>query len=175
MSLKVWDTETGQVEATFRGHTNVVTGLAFDAKGEQIGALSGFRPWKLCLPFFFNRNSHCLCCAPIASCSSDMTIRIWSLKTKSSTKTLKGRARQMDGERRSFCDGFKFADLFSARHLAQSALPRSLGHEHTVSGVLFAPNGASLISCSYDKTIRFWDLNTGFAGTTLEVYRVLGW
>lgn len=38
-SWQIWDSETGQVDATLRGHTNGVTALALDAKGEQLGAL----------------------------------------------------------------------------------------------------------------------------------------
>jgi RNA polymerase sigma factor (sigma-70 family) len=34
-------------------------------------------------------------------------------------------------------------------------------HGSTVTGVAFAPDGKTLFSCSYDKTLRLWDLATG--------------
>ncbi|KAJ1506494.1 protein with putative role during mitosis, partial [Coelomomyces lativittatus] len=35
------------------------------------------------------------------------------------------------------------------------------GHDHSVSCVVFLPN-QRLVSCSRDKSIRIWDLNTGY-------------
>ena len=43
------------------------------------------------------------------------------------------------------------------------------GHDHDVSCVEFMPDGGHLVSCSRDKTIRMWDINTGFCIRTLNV------
>lgn len=32
-------------------------------------------------------------------------------------------------------------------------------HQHAVKEVFFAPNQNTIISCSYDKTIQFWQMN----------------
>ena len=37
------------------------------------------------------------------------------------------------------------------------------GHTDTVTGVCFDPTGKKIVSCSQDKTIRFWDSATGAA------------
>ncbi|PVF92507.1 WD40 repeat-like protein [Serendipita vermifera] len=36
-----------------------------------------------------------------------------------------------------------------------------LGHTDCVRGVVYSPNGRNVASCSYDKTIRIWDVETG--------------
>lgn len=41
------------------------------------------------------------------------------------------------------------------------------GHEHNVSCVTFTPSGDYLYSCSRDKTIKKWDVNTGYCTQTI--------
>lgn len=53
-----------------------------------------------------------------------------------------------------------------AHSLSRRRLPQ--GHEHTVSAVAFI-NDSRLVSASYDKTVRVWDLTTGFVVNTLQV------
>ena len=36
------------------------------------------------------------------------------------------------------------------------------GHEHNVSGLAFLPSGDTLVSCSRDQTIKFWEVATGY-------------
>jgi len=44
------------------------------------------------------------------------------------------------------------------------------GHTHRVTGVCFDPTGKTIVSCSWDKTIRFWDSATGAAiGSPVKV------
>ena len=35
------------------------------------------------------------------------------------------------------------------------------GHDDTVFSVAFSPDGSKIVSGSYDKTIRVWDVSTG--------------
>ena len=37
------------------------------------------------------------------------------------------------------------------------------GHTDRVTGVCFDPTGKTIVSCSFDMTIRFWDSATGAA------------
>ena len=37
------------------------------------------------------------------------------------------------------------------------------GHTDRVTGVCFDPTGKTIVSCSWDETIRFWDSATGAA------------
>jgi len=42
------------------------------------------------------------------------------------------------------------------------------GHEHNVSDVKFLPNGDYLISASRDKTLKLWEVVTGYCKRTYE-------
>ena len=43
------------------------------------------------------------------------------------------------------------------------------GHDHNVSSVTFVPSGDFLVSASRDKTIKIWEVATGFCTRTLSV------
>ena len=36
------------------------------------------------------------------------------------------------------------------------------GHDHNVSSISFMPSGDHLVSSSRDKTIKMWDVSTGY-------------
>jgi len=42
------------------------------------------------------------------------------------------------------------------------------GHDHSVSSVEFMPGGDFLISASRDKTIKLWELATGYCKKTFS-------
>ena len=60
-SIKVWDTESGDLERTLKGHTAAVNDLCFDEKGMHL-----------------------------ASCAADMTVRLWDFNAFTCVKTLRG-------------------------------------------------------------------------------------
>lgn len=39
------------------------------------------------------------------------------------------------------------------------------GHDHNVSSVAIMPNGDHIISASRDKTIKMWEVATGYASS----------
>ena len=52
------------------------------------------------------------------------------------------------------------------------------GHTRAVTSVVFSPDGTTLASASYDRTLRLWDTNTGYTRQTLlghtgSVHRVV--
>ena len=58
-SIKLWDYEQGELENTLKSHTGIVSFIAFHPGGKTL-----------------------------ASCSTDMTIKLWNLQTFSVFKTL---------------------------------------------------------------------------------------
>lgn len=45
------------------------------------------------------------------------------------------------------------------------------GHDHTVSSVEFLPTGDFLVSASRDKSIKVWEVATGYCTKTLTGHR----
>ncbi len=45
------------------------------------------------------------------------------------------------------------------------------GHDHNVSSVCFVPSGDFLLSASRDKTIKVWEVASGFCVRTLTGHR----
>lgn len=46
-------------------------------------------------------------------------------------------------------------------------------HEHNISSIKFMPSGDQIVSCSWDKTVKVWELSTGFCLKTFEGHE--GW
>lgn len=42
------------------------------------------------------------------------------------------------------------------------------GHDHNVSSVVFSPTGDHIISASRDKTVKVWEVSTGYCVKTLQ-------
>ena len=114
---QIWDYESGDHEKTLKGHTDSVQDIAFDHTGKLLGEWAA--AVCVCVLVLY---THSL---SIASCSADMSIRLWDFTTYSCVKTLQG-------------------------------------HDHNVSSVAFMPSGDFLISSSRDKTIKMWEVATGY-------------
>src|SRR5262249_44778629 len=62
--VKVWDTQTGRVTPTLKGHTAIVTSVAFSSDGQRL-----------------------------ASASLDGTVKVWDAQTGQEVLTLKGQTQ----------------------------------------------------------------------------------
>lgn len=103
-TIKIWDWELGEFEATCKGHTKAVLDVDFGGPPNGVLLLSG---------------------------SSDLSIKIWDPSI-----------------------GYK-----NIRTL--------MGHDHSVSSVRFIPPGTHFASVSRDKTVRIWELSSGYCIRTL--------
>ncbi len=54
------------------------------------------------------------------------------------------------------------------RNLRYGRYPDLIGHSSDVSGVAFSPDGKYLASCSKDKTIKLWSVESQKEVTTLQ-------
>ncbi len=143
------DANTGDVLATFKGHSSTVNAVAFSPKGEFILTGSWDHSAKLWdttgreIRAFIGHSGivYAVAFSPdgqtMATSSADNTLRLWDVKTGQSLRTF-------------------------------------TGHAGRVYSVVFSPDGKKLISGSEDRTIRFWDINSGatlrtFAGHSLPI------
>ena len=172
-SIKLWDCQTEQVIQTLVGHSGTVNALAFSLDGQILVSGSSDKTLKLW------RNGECfatlsghrlavnaLAFSPdgreIASASTDSTVRIWSLEGKcfqsltGHTQAVRAVAFSPSGLLASGGDG-----PIRLWHLDQGNSRLLSGHPWAVSALLFSSDGQYLVSASWDKTIKIWQVETG--------------
>ena len=143
--VKVWDATIGQVILTLKGHTGMVTSVAFSPDGL------------------------------LASASNDQTVKVWDVATGRLIHTLKGHhgkvnsvAFSPDGRRLASASLDQTVQLWNP---AKGQETRTLkGHTARVMSVGFSPNSRRLASASEDRTIKVWDIATGRVIRTLKGY-----
>ncbi|KAA6414974.1 MAG: hypothetical protein FRX48_01725 [Lasallia pustulata] len=129
---------------TLEGHSGWVHAVAFSPDGKQL-----------------------------ASCSDDMTVRIWDAATGATLQTLEGHsgwvhavAFSPDGKQLASGSDDMTVRIWDA---ATGATLQTLeGHSGWVNAVAFSPDGKQLASGSGDMTVRIWDAATGATLQTLE-------
>jgi platelet-activating factor acetylhydrolase IB subunit alpha len=120
----------------------------------------------------------------LASGSEDYTIKIWDWELGELERTVKGHTRQVldvdfggprGGTLLASCSSDLTIKLWDPNDEYKNirTLP---GHDHSVSAVRFVPSGAAgspssgnlLVSASRDKTLRIWDVSTGYCVKTIR-------
>lgn len=140
----VWDADTGELQATLRGHINPILSMAFTAGGRSL-----------------------------VTASYDGTIRRWDSQTGVEQARYLGHASgvtrvAVDAQReRLFSVGedgtLRMWDLVSP---AQALLIEA--HDGGVEGVAVSPDGRHLLTGGRDALARLWDLATGRKVLVLE-------
>ncbi|EON66856.1 nuclear distribution protein PAC1 [Coniosporium apollinis CBS 100218] len=120
----------------------------------------------------------------LASGSEDTTIKIWDYEHGELERTVKGHTKPVlsldyggprGGTLLASCSSDLTVKLWDPNdeYKCIRTLP---GHDHSVSCVRFIPSGAAgaptsgnlLVSASRDKTLRIWDVTTGYCVRTLR-------
>lgn len=120
----------------------------------------------------------------LASGSEDYTIKIWDWELGELERTIKGHTKAVldvdfggprGGTLLASCSSDLTIKLWDPADEYKNirTLP---GHDHSVSAVRFVPSGAAgapssgnlLVSASRDKTLRIWDVSTGYCVKTIR-------
>lgn len=120
----------------------------------------------------------------LASGSEDYTIKIWDWELGELERTIKGHTKAVldvdfggprGGTLLASCSSDLTIKLWDPADEYKNirTLP---GHDHSVSAVRFIPGGAAgspssgnlLVSASRDKTLRIWDVSTGYCVKTIR-------
>ena len=148
-TIRLWDPNTAEQKTLLIGHRETVSSIAFSPDGQTL-----------------------------ASASQDTTIRLWDPHTGEHKTTL--RAYTSFGYTPIFsvafspnsqilaagCDyGAPFIRLWDLHN--EENIRTLTGHTWNVSSVAFSPDGQTLASGSWDKTIKLWNPNNGQLKRTL--------
>jgi WD40 repeat protein len=190
LTVKIWDTNTGELQRTLTGHTWGVGSVAFSPDGKLIASgdglltflnLSDANTGQLQGTVAENENiSFGLLVAfspdgkRIASGSpAEHKIRIWDANTGDLQNTL---TQDQPITSLAFSpDGKQIVSVSSAQPTVKiwdantgEVLKMLAGHTNGVESVAFSPDGKRIVSGSRDKTIKVWDANTGELLGTLK-------
>ncbi|EIN12156.1 WD40 repeat-like protein [Punctularia strigosozonata HHB-11173 SS5] len=157
--IHLWDATERTLCATFRGHVEKLTSLAFSKDGQHI--VSG---------------------------SVDRTVRVWDVSGRRTDMGIAGSHPEWLGEMAVSLDGKSIVtwcneditvwDVSTGTAAVQGR--RWRGHERQIFYMGFFPDGCRVLSCSYDDTVRMWEVSTGqlihqFRVPNEEDMSVIGW
>jgi len=138
---QIWDIARKCICYTFEGHQSCVNSLDFSHDGSFI--VSG---------------------------SDDGTVRIWNMNTRESRVfpiadhrgSVECVAVSLDDR---FVVGSSYGVVYTWDVETMALVDCLRGHDYWVNSVAFTPDGKRLVSCSADKTLKYWEFSTALSGT----------
>jgi WD40 repeat protein len=182
-TLRVWNTDTGQLHHILEGNKFRVNVCHFSPDSQLVvaGDYSKLLIWEVSSgqrihtleghtgeinAISFSPDGHF-----IVSASADRTLKLWEVATgqllgifEAHTDRVTKCAFSPDGRFvLSAChDGtLRFWDAASGDAILGSSKPTQEGHAGTVKACTFSPDGRFILSAGHDHTLRLWEASTG--------------
>lgn len=157
-TVRVWDIETAECTQIFYGHTSTVRCL------------------QIIMPRLQSDGSYIPEEPVIVTGSRDSTLRVWKLPTKGSTRYLPTPPEAANEEASGNADPATSPGTTSTASTNPYFLRKLTGHSQSVRALSAA--GDTLVSGSYDHTVRVWRISTGecrwrLQGHSAKVYSVV--
>lgn len=175
--IRIWDTRTLLETGRLQGHTDIVRALAFSRDGRSIASGSDDHTIKIwdvdSLSSVQEFKGHegkvwqvsFLPDGQLASSSSDGTVRLWDVDTGQEIRKLQAHTIGRNGKVRALAihENVQLFVTGSEDHSSRiwslkdwSYVATLIGHNASITAVVFAPDGTTLYSASNDETLRKW-------------------
>ena len=168
-TIKLWDLSSGRCLQTFQGHDHSVWAIAFHPNGHQLASCSYDKTVKLwnlltgqCIGTFTGHTAPIVCLAfsfngqQIVSGSYDRTLKLWDTQTGHLIRTLYGHTKPV------------YSVLFKASSNSEGG---STTQNQTANTSSSSDTEDTVVSGSFDETIRFWHVNSGINQRVMRVTR----
>lgn len=176
-TIKIWSTESGELIKSFRAHDGGVNCIAYSRDGKMI--ISGARDnsvkiWDTAFNAKYSLFGHqniinAVVIAPSLryaySGGDDMQLKVWDLKKKGESRTLKKMPRKINDitvsvRGRDIYVATEGPDIYNLMVTGEEKNAFT-GHTDEVNALAYALNQRYLISGSSDKTAIIWNVKNG--------------
>ncbi|KAF9917415.1 hypothetical protein BX616_001084 [Lobosporangium transversale] len=192
-SVRVWDTQSGVLKHMLEGHTDAVRSVAYSPDGKQIAtggndaiirlwdATSGQQLKALMGEFridqiVYSPNSQEI----VTCCDQYLSLPVWDARSGQKLcelehdKRVCGIQYSPDGK---FAASFTSFKVFLRNMQTRQTIHTLEGHSSSIQDVKYSPNGEQIATCSWDTTVRLWDVKSAqlmniFYGHSNLIYRV---
>ncbi len=177
-TIKLWHIKTGKEIDTLVGHSGYVQSITFSPDGQTLASAScdkTIKLWDLKAreeTHTFSGHSRCVKAVTFSkdsqtliSASENHEIKVWSLDTNSLSYTLsdssagtyRAIALAISPDNQVLASGGTNDNTIQMWHLGTKKLLCILSeHSNSITSLVFNPDGPSLYSGSYDKTVKVW-------------------
>ena len=185
-TLRLWDKLAGLELTTFAAHSDYISSAAFLPNGQILSSSNdkSAKLWDLniadkdtmshskpILSLAFTNDG-----STLASASLDNTIKLWHADTGKFIKQLKGNgsiirtiAFNGSGSLLAAAGDDKSITIYDAKSgLVKKTITNA--HGHSIRSLCFTPDNNSLLSASFDKTVKVWNLSSYSTTSTMNAH-----